>query len=45
MRVRPAEIEMTIPRYFLHDKNPEKEKRNQFVEKYLLDLKETNLPE
>lgn len=36
---------MTIPRYFRNDKNPDKEKRNQIVEKFLLDLKETTLPE
>ena len=31
MRIRPAEIEMHIPRYFQYDKNPDKEKRNQIV--------------
>ena len=36
---------MSIPRYFRYDKNIDKDKRNQFVEKFLLDLKETNLPE
>ena len=45
MRIRSAEIEMHIPRYFQYDKNPDKEKRNQIVEKFLLDLKQTNLPE
>lgn len=39
MRVRPAEIEMHIPRFYIHDRNPDKEKRNQFVQKYLMDLK------
>ena len=36
---------MHIPRYYVHDRNPDKEKRNQIVEKFLVDLKETNLPE
>jgi hypothetical protein len=36
---------MHIPRYFVNDKVSDKEKRNQIVEKFLLDLKETNLPE
>jgi len=45
MRVRPAEIEMRIPRYYREDTNLDKEKRNQIVDKFLLDLKETNLPE
>lgn len=45
MRLRPAEIEMHIPRYFVNDRVPDKEKRNQIVEKFLIDLKETSLPE
>lgn len=45
MRVRPAEIEMRLPRYFREDTNRDKEIRNQIVDKFLLDLKETNLPE
>ena len=36
---------MHIPRYFVHDRNDDKSKRNQIVEKFLIDLKETNLPE
>ncbi len=36
---------MHIPRYYVHDKVPDKEKRNQIVEKFLVDLKETSLPE
>ena len=39
MRMRPSEIEMHIPRYYMHDKNSDKEKRNQIVEKFLIDLK------
>jgi hypothetical protein len=45
MRVRPSEIEMRLPRYFREDTNLDKDKRNQIVDKFLLDLKETNLPE
>ena len=45
MRMRPSEIEMHIPRYFVHDKNDDRAKRNQIVEKFLIDLKETNLAE
>ena len=45
MRMRPSEIEMHIPRYFVHDRNDDKSKRNQIVEKFLIDLKQTNLPE
>ena len=29
----------------MHDRNDDKSKRNQIVEKFLIDLKETNLPE
>ena len=36
---------MHIPRYFVHDRNDDKSKRNQIVEKFLIDLKQTNLPE
>ena len=36
---------MRIPRYYREDTNVDKEKRNQIVDKFLLDLKETNLPE
>lgn len=36
---------MHIPRYYVNDKVPDKEKRNQIVEKFLIDLKETSLPE
>ncbi len=36
---------MTIPRYFVNDRNEDKAKRNQIVEKFLIDLKETNLPQ
>ena len=43
--MRPSELEMHIPRYFVHDRNDDKSKRNQIVEKFLIDLKETNLPE
>ena len=43
--MRPSEIEMHIPRYFVHDRNDDKSKRNQIVEKFLIDLKQTNLPE
>ena len=35
---------MHIPRFYVNDRNPDKEKRNQIVEKFLLDLKETTLP-
>lgn len=45
MRMRPSEIEMHIPRYFVNDRNEDKMKRNQIVDKFLIDLKETNLPE
>lgn len=45
MRVRPAEIQMRLPRYFREDLNPDKDKRNQIVDKFMLDLRETNLPE
>lgn len=45
MRVRPAEIQMRLPRYFKEDLNPDKDKRNQIVDKFMLDLRETNLPE
>jgi len=31
MRMRPSEIEMHIPRYFIHDRNDDKSKRNQIV--------------
>ena len=43
--MRPSELEMHIPRYFVHDRNDDKSKRNQIVEKFLIDLKETSLPE
>jgi hypothetical protein len=36
---------MRIPRYFVNDRNEDKSKRNQIVDKFLLDLKETTLPE
>ena len=36
---------MHIPRFYVHDRNEDKFKRNQIVEKFLLDLKETTLPE
>lgn len=36
---------MHIPRYYVNDRNSDKDKRNQIVEKFLLDLKETTLPE
>lgn len=36
---------MHIPRYFVNDRNEDKSKRNQIVDKFLIDLKETNLPE
>lgn len=36
---------MHIPRYFVNDQNVDKLKRNQIVDKFLIDLKETNLPE
>jgi hypothetical protein len=36
---------MHIPRYFVNDRNEDKLKRNQIVDKFLIDLKETNLPE
>ena len=45
LRLRPSEMEMSIPRYFRNDRVPEKDKRNQIVEKFLVDLKETSLPE
>lgn len=45
MRMRPSEIEMHIPRYFVMDRVEDKMKRNQIVDKFLIDLKETNLPE
>jgi hypothetical protein len=35
---------MHIPRYFVNDRNVDKLKRNQIVDKFLIDLKETNLP-
>lgn len=31
MRMRPAEIEMHIPRFFAFDRNDDKAKRNQIV--------------
>ncbi len=31
MRMRPAEIEMHIPRFFVFDRNDDKAKRNQIV--------------
>lgn len=43
--MRPSQIEMHIPRYFVNDRNEDKLKRNQIVDKFLIDLKETNLPE
>lgn len=45
MRMRPAEIEMHLPRYFVFDRVEDKIKRNQIVDKFLIDLKETTLPE
>jgi hypothetical protein len=39
MRMRPSEIEMHIPRYFVNDRNEDKFKRNQIVDKFLIDLK------
>lgn len=45
MRMRPSEIEMHIPHFFVFDRNEDKIKRNQIVDKFLIDLKETNLPE
>ena len=36
---------MHIPRYFVNDRNEDKFKRNQIVDKFLIELKETNLPE
>ncbi len=42
MKIRPIELEMNIPRYFMYDKVADKEKRNQIVNKFLIDLKETD---
>ena len=36
---------MHIPRYFVNDRSEDKMKRNQIVDKFLIDLKQTNLPE
>lgn len=36
---------MRLPRYFREDLNPDKDKRNQIVDKFMLDLRESNLPE
>lgn len=36
---------MRIPRYFLNDANEDKMKRNQLVDKFLIELKQTTLPE
>jgi hypothetical protein len=35
---------MRLPRYFREDTNFAEDKRNQIVDKFLLDLKENNLP-
>ena len=45
LRIRPHELELHIPRYFREDFNSDKDKRNQIIDKFLIDLKETNLPE
>jgi hypothetical protein len=45
LKLRHEDVAMHVPRYFREDYDPDRYKRNQIIDKFLLDLKDTDAPE